>query len=68
MSTLNEIAANHARMAKAKEEASIRLSGLHEQLVGGFEVPAIEVKRDRSLHFIAAVHEPVFAEGIGCMA
>ena len=51
MSTLNEIAANHARLAKAKEEESIRLNELHGQIVGGFEMPAVEVKRDTSLHF-----------------
>lgn len=51
MSTLNEIAANHARLAKAKEEESIRLSELHGQIVGGFEMPAIEARQDLSLHF-----------------
>ncbi|ROO36453.1 hypothetical protein BIV08_02770 [Pseudomonas sp. AF76] len=68
MSTLNEIAANHARMAKAKEKESIRLSGLQGQIVGGFEMPAIEVKQDMPLHFMAAVQEHGFAEGIGCVA
>ncbi|MDO7897071.1 hypothetical protein [Pseudomonas citrulli] len=62
MSTLNEIAANHARMAKAKEEESIRLNALHGQVVGGFEIAPIETKQPLPLHFMAGVPEHAFAE------
>ena len=62
MSTLNEIAANHARMAKAKEEESIRLSALHGQVVGSFEIPPLEAKPQMPLHFMAAVQDHSFGE------
>ena len=62
VSTLNEIAANHARMAKAKEEESIRLSGLHAQVVGSFEMPPVETKQEMPLHFIIGVQDHSFAE------
>lgn len=64
MSTLNEIAANHARMAKAKEEESIRLSALQGQIVGSFEVTSIEVKPQTPLHFMAGLQEHSFAEAV----
>lgn len=38
MSTLSEIAANHARMAKALAEASVESGERKLQVVGGFEV------------------------------
>ncbi|WP_053150792.1 hypothetical protein [Pseudomonas sp. P97.38] len=62
MSTLNEIAANHARMAKAKQEESIRLGALQGQIVGSFEIPPIEAKQSIPLHFMAGVPEHVFTE------
>ncbi|WHS62352.1 hypothetical protein [Pseudomonas sp. G2-4] len=62
MSTLNEIAANHARMAKAKEEESIRLSALHGQVVGSFEISPPEAKPQIPLHFMAGVQEHSFGE------
>ncbi|AOE61369.1 hypothetical protein QZH45_20105 [Pseudomonas corrugata] len=62
MSTLNEIAANHARMAKAKEEESIRLSELHIQVVGSLEITPIEAKQQMPLHFMAGVPERSFGE------
>ncbi|MBT2337630.1 MULTISPECIES: hypothetical protein [Pseudomonas] len=62
MSTLNEIAANHARMDKAKEEESIRLSALHVQVVGSFEIQPIEAKQQMPLHFMAGVQEHSFGE------
>ncbi|ROM70973.1 hypothetical protein BK654_07925 [Pseudomonas brassicacearum] len=62
MSTLNEIAANHARMAKAKEEESIRLSALQGQVVGGFDISPIEAKQEMPLHFLAGVQEHSFGE------
>ncbi|SFB35083.1 hypothetical protein SAMN03159488_03176 [Pseudomonas sp. NFIX10] len=62
MSTLNEIAANHARMAKAKEEESIRLSALQGQVVGSFEIASNETKPDIPLHLLAGVQEHSFGE------
>ena len=64
VSTLNEIAANHARMAKAKEQESIRLSGLHAQVVGSFEMPPVEAKQEMPLHIMVAVQDHAFAEGV----
>jgi len=62
VSTLNEIAANHARMAKAKEEESIRLSALQGQVVGSFDISPIEAKQEMPLHFLAGVQEHSFGE------
>ena len=62
MSTLNEIAANHARMAKAKEEESIRLSEFHVQVVASLEITPIEAKQQMPLHFMAGVPEHSFGE------
>ena len=62
MSTLSEIAANHARMAKAKEEESIRLSALQVQVVGSFEIPCNETKPQIPLHLLAGVQEHSFGE------
>ena len=52
MSTLNEIAANHARMAKAKEEESTGLSERHLQIVGSFEIPSIDEQPHIPMHLI----------------
>ncbi|MBB3238543.1 hypothetical protein FHW68_000015 [Pseudomonas sp. Tn43] len=54
MSTLNEIAANHARMAKAKEAESTGLSERHPQIVGSFEIPSIDEQQHIPLHLITA--------------
>ncbi|UVL82264.1 hypothetical protein LOY35_18775 [Pseudomonas sp. B21-028] len=66
MSTLNEIAANHARMAKAKEDESKRLSEFHAQVLGGFELPSVDATQESSLFFMAPVLEHSFVEGTGC--
>ncbi|WP_253423664.1 hypothetical protein [Pseudomonas sp. GGS8] len=57
MSTLNEIAANHARMAKAKEEESTGLSERHLQIVGSFEIPSIDDQKRIPLHLITGVQD-----------
>ncbi|WPN32101.1 hypothetical protein QMK54_10270 [Pseudomonas sp. P5_109] len=57
MSTLNEIAMNHARMAKEKAAESTELSERHLQIVGSFEVPSIEVQQNIPLHLIAGMQE-----------
>ncbi|MBV7490546.1 MULTISPECIES: hypothetical protein [Pseudomonas] len=57
MSTLNEIAMNHARMAKEKAGKSTELSERHLQIVGSFEVPSIEVQQNIPMHLIAGAQE-----------
>ncbi|MBV7523368.1 MULTISPECIES: hypothetical protein [Pseudomonas] len=57
MSTLNEIAMNHARMAKEKAGKSTELSERHLQIVGNFEVPSIEVQQNIPMHLIAGAQE-----------
>ncbi|MBV6821628.1 hypothetical protein [Pseudomonas sp. PD9R] len=56
MSTLNEIAANHARMAKAKEEESTGLNERQLQIVGGFEISSIN-EQHIPLHLISVVQD-----------
>ncbi|MGV8920506.1 MAG: hypothetical protein ACOH2R_22370 [Pseudomonas sp.] len=56
MSTLSEIAANHARMAMAREEKSTGLFEQQPQLVGGFEVLCLE-GQEMPLHLIVAVQD-----------
>ncbi|PMY49791.1 MULTISPECIES: hypothetical protein [Pseudomonas] len=57
MSTLNEIAANHARMAKAKEEESTGLSERPPQIVGSFEITCIDEQQHIPLHLITGVQD-----------
>ncbi|MFW0754319.1 hypothetical protein ACN1C3_06150 [Pseudomonas sp. H11T01] len=58
MSTLNEIAANHARMAKVlAEEASVELSERHSQIVGSFEAPSTHAKQHIPLHLLAGMKD-----------
>lgn len=62
MSTLNEIAANHARMAKAKEAESTRLGTVHGQRVASFEISPIETEQTLALHFMTAATDHSFGE------
>jgi sortase (surface protein transpeptidase) len=57
VSTLNEIAMNHARMAKEKAAESTELSERHLQIVGSFEVPSIDVQQNVPMHLIAGAQE-----------
>ena len=57
MSTLNEIAANHARMAKALVGESTQMCERQPQVVGGFEVSTLDEQQHIPLHFIAAVQD-----------
>ncbi|WP_191487848.1 hypothetical protein [Pseudomonas sp. FEN] len=57
MSTLNEIAANHARMAKAKVEESIELSERHLQIVCNFEIPSSDAQQCIPLHLISGTQD-----------
>lgn len=54
MSTLNEIAANHARMAKARAEESTELSENHAQIVRTFEAPSPHAIQQMPLHIVGA--------------
>jgi hypothetical protein len=64
VSTLNEIAANHARMAKALVEESTGLSERHTQIVETFEVPSIDAQHV-PLHLIAGVQDNHFGQVSG---
>lgn len=64
MSTLNEIAANHARMAKALVEESTGLSERHTQIVETFEVSSIDAQHV-PLHLIAGVQDNHFGQTTG---
>ncbi|WP_434569137.1 hypothetical protein [Pseudomonas sp. Z3-8] len=64
MSTLNEIAANHARMAKLKEEESMRLSALQSQVVGSLELPVTHTEQQMPLHFLTILPDHAFADAM----
>ncbi|BCX67289.1 MULTISPECIES: hypothetical protein [Pseudomonas] len=65
MSTLNEIAANHARMAKAKEEEATGLNERQLQIVGSFEIPCLEKQQQVPLHLMAAAQDNHVAQVAG---
>ncbi|BFT62433.1 hypothetical protein [Pseudomonas moorei] len=65
MSTLNEIAANHARMAKAKEEETTALSERTLHVVGSIEIPCKDAQQHVSLHLIAGVQESNLGQVVG---
>ena len=61
MSTLNEIAANHARMAKALVEESTALSERPTQIVDSFEVTSMDTQH-MPLHLIVGVQDNHFGQ------
>ncbi|WP_160108134.1 hypothetical protein [Pseudomonas izuensis] len=65
MSTLNEIAANHARMAKAKEEEATGLNERQLQIVGSFEIPCLEKQQQVPLHLMAVAQDNHVAQVAG---
>ncbi|WP_261398025.1 hypothetical protein [Pseudomonas sp. DR48] len=65
MSTLNEIAANHARMAMAKAQESTRLSERPLHIVGSVEIPSINEDPHVPLHLIASVQENSLGQASG---
>ncbi|MGE8185906.1 hypothetical protein [Pseudomonas sp. NPDC086278] len=65
MSTLNEIAANHARMAKAKEEESTGLNERHLHRVTSIEIISVDEQQSVPLHLIAGVQDSKPAQTIG---
>ena len=52
MSTLNEIAANHARMAKALAKESTELREQQSQIVVSFEAPSTHANQNALLHLV----------------
>ncbi|WP_131107073.1 hypothetical protein [Pseudomonas sp. Sample_10] len=66
MSTLNEIAANHARMAKAKELEATGLGERQLQIVGSFEIPSMDHQQPvMPLHLIAGAQENIPGQAVG---
>ncbi|MHC8305505.1 hypothetical protein [Pseudomonas sp. PB3P13] len=57
MSTLSEIAANHAKMAKAQVEESLAVSKRQIQIVGGFEMMTPDEASHVTLHYIDCPQE-----------
>ena len=52
MSTLNEIAMNHAKMVKRLAEEMIELQARQPLVVGGFEVSTLDAPEHLPLHVI----------------
>ncbi|MHC8387286.1 hypothetical protein ACYZTM_04360 [Pseudomonas sp. MDT2-39-1] len=65
MSTLNEIAANHARMAMAKAAESTGLSERHLQIVGSVEIRTPDEQPHVPLHFITVAQDNHLAQAAG---
>ncbi|MBK3446033.1 hypothetical protein [Pseudomonas lactis] len=65
MSTLNEIAMNHARMTKAKEEGPTKLSERQLQLFGGFEIPSVDTQQLFPLRLLVTTQDSSLDQGAG---
>ncbi|MDD2056659.1 hypothetical protein N5D52_14445 [Pseudomonas sp. GD03860] len=52
MSTLSEIAMNHARMVKRLAQESLEQEARQPLVVGGFEVSTLDTPEHMPLHFI----------------
>jgi hypothetical protein len=57
VSTLNEIAMNHARLAKQKAEEMTDLSDRRVHIVVSFEVAPLGAQQDVPLHLIASAQD-----------
>ena len=57
MSTLSEIAANHAKMTKALAEKTAVLNEWQPQIVGSFEVPSMDSQQHVPLHLIVGAQD-----------
>jgi sortase (surface protein transpeptidase) len=64
VSTLNEIAANHARMAKAKEEESTGLSERQLHVVGSIEIQSVDAQQHVPLHLMAGTQDNNLGQAI----
>ncbi|MNR44801.1 hypothetical protein D3C85_1635830 [compost metagenome] len=65
MSTLNEIAMNHARLAKQKAEEMTDLSDRRVHIVVSFEVAPLDVQQNAPLHLIASAQDSHKAHTVG---
>ncbi|MEJ5058113.1 hypothetical protein WH266_08060 [Pseudomonas sp. MYb330] len=65
MSTLSEIAANHARMVMAKAEASTEPRERHLHIVASFEVTSPDDRQHIPLHFIVGAQDSLSGPSIG---
>jgi hypothetical protein len=65
VSTLNEIAANHARLAKKLAGESTEVCAQQPQVLGGFEIVSVEEQPNMPLHFIPSVQDSPLAQMIG---
>lgn len=57
MSTLHEIAANHAKMAKEQEQESARLSERAPQVVGNLEITCTDEQPPMPLHLMTGAQD-----------
>ncbi|MGE8152506.1 hypothetical protein ACQKP5_14795 [Pseudomonas vancouverensis] len=55
MSTLHEIAMNHAKMALEKAAELAKSNPLSLQIVSSLELPSTDARQEVALHFIASV-------------
>lgn len=64
MSTLHEIAANHAKMAKELEQESTRLSerAPQAQVVGNLEITCTDEQPPIPLHLMAGVQDKTLGQ------
>ncbi|WP_150709226.1 hypothetical protein [Pseudomonas fluorescens] len=62
MSTLSEIAANHAKMAKKLAGESTELGERQPLVVGGFEVSTVDEPPHMPLHLIAGGQDSVLVQ------
>lgn len=62
VSTLSEIAANHAKMAKKLAGESTQLSERQPLVVGGFEVSNVDEAPHMPLHLIAGGQDSVLVQ------
>ena len=62
VSTLSEIAANHAKMAKKLAGESTEMGERQPLVVGGFEVSCVDQQPHMPLHLIAGAQESALAQ------
>lgn len=65
MSTLSEIAANHAKMAKIMAGESTEICERQPLVVGGFEISSVDEQPHMPLHLIASAQENPLMQSAG---
>ncbi|MCU1760977.1 hypothetical protein NTD84_14790 [Pseudomonas sp. 14P_8.1_Bac3] len=65
MSTLNEIAANHAKMAEKLAGESTEMCERQPLVVGGFEVTSVDTQPHVPLHLIASAQDNPLGPVVG---